>query len=163
VALSPQCSMSTLRARSVSLHHDGVSTKHLVGHQRTMMTSCELPPREGGGSPNQCFGHSRTRTNANTGTPARTPRVRLPRQATTAEFRVVDLIAQHDPETNPQLPRRRDVGLRESLLRHLPSIKTLQVRIQLMANCRLCGKAARKGKSCSRDFRRIRMPAEDAF
>src|SRR5262249_26476828 len=76
-------------------------TRHLVGHQRTMMTSCELPPREGGASPNQCFGHSRTRTNANTGTPARTPRVRLPRQATTAAFRVVDLIAHHDPETNP--------------------------------------------------------------
>src|SRR5207248_11573062 len=82
--------------------------------------SCELPPREGGGSPNQCFGHSRT--NANTGTPARTPPLRLPRQATTAEFCVVNLIAQHDPETNPQLPRRRDVGVRESLLCHLPSI-----------------------------------------
>src|SRR3989441_8003546 len=63
--------------------------------------SCELPPREGGGSPNQCFGHSRTRTSANTGIPARTPLLRLPRQATTAEFRVVDVIAQHDPEANP--------------------------------------------------------------
>jgi hypothetical protein len=91
--------------------------------------SCELLPFEGGGSPNQCFGHSRTRTNANTGIPAHTPRLRLPRQATTAEFRVVDLIAQHDPETNAQLPRRRDVGFRESLLRHLPSIEALQVRI----------------------------------
>src|SRR6202040_208575 len=38
VALSPQFSMSTLRARSVSLHHDGVCTKHLFGHRRTMMT-----------------------------------------------------------------------------------------------------------------------------
>src|SRR5947209_3047827 len=85
------------------------------------------PSTEGGGSPNQCFGHSRT--NANTGTPAHTPLLRLPRQATTAELRVVDLIAQHDPETNPQLPRRRDVGFRESFLRHLPSIETLQVRI----------------------------------
>ena len=84
-----------------------------------------LPPREGGGSPNQCFGHSRTRTNANTGTPAQTPLLRLPRQATTAELRVVDVIAQHDPEANPELPRRRDVGLRESFLRHLPSIEAL--------------------------------------
>ena len=49
--------------------------------------SCELPPPEGGGSPNQCFGHSRTRTRADTGIPARTPRLRLPRQATTAELR----------------------------------------------------------------------------
>src|SRR5439155_18114910 len=91
--------------------------------------SCELPPREGGGSPNQCFGHSRTRTSANTGIPAQTPRLRLPRQATTAELRVIDLIAQHDPETNPELPRRRDAGFRESLLHDLPSIEALQVGI----------------------------------
>jgi hypothetical protein len=64
--------------------------------------SCELPPLEGGGSPNQCCGHSRTRTRADTGIPARTPRLRLPRQPTTAEFCVVNLIAQHDPETNAQ-------------------------------------------------------------
>ena len=31
-------SMSTLRAQSLSLHHDGVCTKHLFGHRRTMMT-----------------------------------------------------------------------------------------------------------------------------
>ncbi len=85
--------------------------------------SCELPPREGGGSPNQCFGHSRT--NANPGIPARTPPLRLPRLATTAELRVIDLIAQHDPEANPELPRRRDAGFRESLLHHLPSIEAL--------------------------------------
>ena len=91
--------------------------------------SCELPPREGGGSPNQCFGHSRTRTNANTGIPAQTPLLRLPRQATTAELRVIDLIAQHDPEANPELPRRRDAGLCESLLHGLPSIEALQVGI----------------------------------
>ncbi len=42
--------------------------------------SCELPPPERGGSPNQCCGHSRTRTRADTGIPARTPRLRLPRQ-----------------------------------------------------------------------------------
>src|SRR5215472_1454779 len=67
--------------------------------------------------------------NADTGIPAHTPRFRLPRQTTTAELRVIDLIAQHNPETNPQLPRRRDVGFRESFLRHLPSIEALQVRI----------------------------------
>src|SRR5713101_2903113 len=91
--------------------------------------SCELPPLEGGGSPNQCFGHSRTRTNANTCIPARTPPLRLPRQPTTAELGVVNLIAQHDPETDAQLPRGRDAGLRESLLHDLPSIEALQVRI----------------------------------
>src|SRR3989454_1285542 len=91
--------------------------------------SCELPPREGGGSPNQCFGHSRTRTSANPGIPAQTPRLRLPRLATTAELGVVNLIAQHDPQTNAQLPRRRNAGFRESLLHGLPSIETLQVRI----------------------------------
>jgi hypothetical protein len=122
-------STSTLSARS------GVTASRRCLHQTSLRSpadhddSCELPPREGGGSPNQCFGHSRTRTNANTGIPAHTPLLRLARQATTAEFRVVDVIAQHDPEPNPQRPRRRDVGLRESLLRHLPSIEALQVRI----------------------------------
>jgi hypothetical protein len=80
-------------------------------------------------SPNQCFGHSRTRTNANTGIPAWTPPLRLPRQATTAELGLVNLIAQHDPESNPQLPRRRDAGFRKSLLHDLPSIEALQLRI----------------------------------
>ena len=122
-------SMSTLRAQirvtasrrcpapnisSVTVDHDD---------------SCELPPPEGGGSPNQCCGHSRTRTRADTGIPARTPRLRLPRQPTTAELRVIDLIAQHDPEANPELPRRRDAGFRESLLHDLPSIEALQVGI----------------------------------
>src|SRR5437764_6579314 len=88
--------------------------------------SCALPPREGGGSPNQCCGHSRTRTRADTGIPARTPRLRLPRQPTTAEFCVVNLIAQHDPKTNAQLPRRGDAGLREPFLHDLPTIETLE-------------------------------------
>src|SRR5258708_12850396 len=91
--------------------------------------SCELPPSEGGGSPNQCCGHSRTRTRADTGIPARTPPLRLPRQSTTAELLIVNLIAQHDPEANAQLPRRRNAGFREALLHDLPSIETLQVRI----------------------------------
>src|SRR5712692_1510668 len=125
VARSSRSALSTLHARSVSLHHDGVTHQTSLRSPADHDDACELPPREGGGSPNQCSGHSRTRTNANTGTPAQTPPLRLPRQATTAEFRVVDLIAQHDPETNPQLPRRRDVGLRESLLHDLPTIEVL--------------------------------------
>src|SRR5258708_2812478 len=41
--------MSTLGARSVSLHHDGVCTKHLFGHLRTMMTRANsLRSREAG-------------------------------------------------------------------------------------------------------------------
>jgi len=63
------------------------------------------------------------------GIPARTPRLRLPRQATTAELGAVNLIAQHDPETNPELPRRRDAGFRKSLLRDISWIEPLQVRI----------------------------------
>src|SRR5712691_7132146 len=118
--------MSTLGARSVSLHHDGVCTKHLFGHLRTMMTRANsLRSREAGSPINVSVIQGPTPTQAS----PHTPRLRLPRQATTAEFRVVDLIAQHDPEPNPQLPRRRDVGLRESLLRHLSSIEALQVRI----------------------------------
>src|SRR4030081_1334881 len=87
--------------------------------------SCELPPPEGGGSPNQCCGHSRTRTRADTGIPARTPPLRLPRQHMSAELCVVNLIAQHDPETNAQLSRRRDARLREALLYDLSTIEAL--------------------------------------
>src|SRR5258708_12422246 len=67
--------------------------------------SCELPPSEGGGSPNQCCGHSRTRTRADTGIPARTPPLRLPRQSTTAELLIVNLIPHHNPQAHPHLPR----------------------------------------------------------
>jgi len=97
--------------------------------------SCELPASEGGGSPNQCCGHSPTRTSANTGIPARTPPLQLPRQPTTAELGVVNLIAQHDPETNPQLPRRRDAGFREPFLHDLPSLETLPGRIPSRGMC----------------------------
>jgi len=72
-------------------------------------------------------------TNATRAIPAQTPLLRLPRQATTAELSVVNLIAQHDPETNPQLSRRCDARLRESLLCHLSSIEALQVRIRRTA------------------------------
>src|SRR5712691_2216462 len=119
-------SMSTLDARSMSLHHDGVCTKHLFGHLRTMMTRANsLRSREAGRPINVSVTQGPTPTRAS----PHTPPLRLPRQATTAEFRIVDLIAQHDPQPNPQLPRRRDVGLRESLLRQLASIEALQVRI----------------------------------
>jgi len=115
------------RSIRVTLHHDGVSAPNISSVTYDHNDSCELPPFEGGGSPNQCFDHSRT--NANTGIPAQTPPLRLPRQATTAEFRVISLIAQHDPEANPELPRRRDAGFREALLHDLPSIEALQVGI----------------------------------
>src|SRR2546422_4751157 len=121
--------MSTLSAQSVSLHHDGVLHQTSLRSRWTMMTRANSLHVREPGRPNQCFGHSRTRTSANTGIPARTPRLRLPRQATTAELRVIDLIAQHDPEANPELPRRRDAGFRESLLHDLPSIEALQVGI----------------------------------
>src|SRR5437762_8843364 len=121
--------MSTLHAQSVSLHHDGVSAPNISSVTVDHDDSCELPPPEGGGSPNQCCGHSRTRTRADSGIPARTPRLRLSRQPTTAEFCVVNLIAQHDPETNAQLPRRRDAGFHESFLHDLPTIETLELGI----------------------------------
>ena len=94
------------------------------------------------------------RTNANTGTPARTPPLRLPRQATTAELGVVNLIAQHDPESNPQLPRRRDAGFRESFLRDLPAIETLQVRIP--------SHGVRGGLAPEKPYERIPLFAERA-
>jgi hypothetical protein len=69
VGLSPRFSMSTPCARSVSLPTT-VSAPNISSVTAHHDDACELPPFEGGGSPNQCFGHSRTRTNANAGTPA---------------------------------------------------------------------------------------------
>src|SRR5258708_10734520 len=121
--------MSTLRAQTRVTESRRCPAPNISSVTVDHDDSCELPPREGGGSPNQCCGHSRTRTRADTGIPARTPRLRLPRQPTTAEFCVVNLIAQHDPETNAELPRRRDAGLREPFLHDLPTIETLKIGI----------------------------------
>ena len=129
VARSSRSALSTLHARSVSLHHDGVTHQTSLRSPADHDDACELPPSEGGGSPNQCCGHSRTTTRADTGIPARTPPLRLPRQPTTAELCVVNLIAQHDPESNAQFSRRRDARLGESLLRDLSTIEALQVWI----------------------------------
>src|SRR6266849_5784287 len=129
VARSSRSALSTLHARSVSLHHDGVTHQTSLRSPADHDDACELPPSEGGGSPSQCCGHSRTTTRADTGIPARTPPLRLPRQPTTAELCVVNLIAQHDPESNAQFSRRRDARLGESLLRDLSTIEALQVGI----------------------------------
>src|SRR5207237_72939 len=91
---SRNVSVSTLCARSVSLRHDGVTHQTSLRSPADHDDACELPPREGGGSPNQCSGHSPARTNANTGTPARTPPLRLPRQTTTAELRAVEPVSR---------------------------------------------------------------------
>src|SRR5258708_25144324 len=121
--------MSTLRAQTRVTESRRCPAPNISSVTVDHDDSCELPPREGGGSPNQCCGHSSTRTRADSSIPARTPRLRLPRQPTTAEFCVVNLIAQHDPETNAQLPRRRDAGLREPFLQDLPTIETLEIGI----------------------------------
>jgi hypothetical protein len=50
-------SMSTLCAQSVSLHHDGVCTKHLFGHLRTMMTRANSLRSREAGSPINVSAH----------------------------------------------------------------------------------------------------------
>src|SRR6185295_19591542 len=98
VARLPHSSMSTLSAQSRVTASRRCPAPNISSVTADHDDSCELPPTEGGGSPNQCCGHSRTRTRADTGIPARTPPLRLSRQAMTAELGVVNLIAQHDPQ-----------------------------------------------------------------
>jgi hypothetical protein len=44
------------------------------------------------------------------------PMVRTAPLATPAEFLVIDVIAQHDPKPNPDLPGGRDSGFPDALL-----------------------------------------------
>jgi hypothetical protein len=58
--------------------------------------------------------------------PAQAQLLRLPHRATAAELHVINLIAQHDPEPNPQLTRRSDAGFAEAFLWQLPTVKASQ-------------------------------------
>src|SRR5215470_810015 len=49
--------------------------------------------------------------------------------STTTELFIVDLIAQHDPEANPQLARHRHASFAKPLLHEFAAIEALQVRI----------------------------------
>ena len=70
-----------------------------------------------------------TKTIAHTGLPARTLRSRLPPWAATAELAVINVVTQHNPQPNPQLPRRRDSSLRDAFLDELAPVETLQFHI----------------------------------
>ena len=53
----------------------------------------------------------------------------MPLLATTAKLCVLDLIAQHDPQPNPELARRGDTRLPEALLLCLALVEALELRI----------------------------------
>ena len=57
------------------------------------------------------------------------PRIRTVALATPAEFLVVDVIAQHDPEPNAELPGGRDAGFPHALLSEFSTIEPLQRRV----------------------------------
>jgi len=50
----------------------------------------------------------------------------LPRRTPTTELGVINLIPQHDPQTNPEFPSRRDFRLREAFLLQLAPVEALQ-------------------------------------
>ena len=49
--------------------------------------------------------------------------------STTTEFLVIDLIAQHDPQTNAQLAGRRHARFPQAFLHRFAAIETLQLGI----------------------------------
>src|SRR2546430_14907407 len=53
----------------------------------------------------------------------------LPQLSTTAEFFVLDLVAQHNPEPDSKFPGRRDPGLAHSFLDQLATIESFQLRV----------------------------------
>src|SRR5439155_25406494 len=54
---------------------------------------------------------------------------RLPSWATAAELRIINLVAQHDPQPNPELTRRGHPGFTKAFLLQLPPVKALQLGI----------------------------------
>src|SRR5205814_1014124 len=53
----------------------------------------------------------------------------LPQLSPTAEFFVIDLIAQHNPEPDSKFPCGRDPGLAHSFLDELATVESFQLRI----------------------------------
>ena len=53
----------------------------------------------------------------------------LPQLSAAAEFLVVNLIAQHDPESDPEFASYGDPGLTQTLLDQFATVETLQLRI----------------------------------
>jgi len=81
-----------------------------------------LPPgEEGGGSPNS------GRRSSRTAIPSRHPRIgrtTLPQKISSrAELRVIDFVAQHDPQPDSQFASRGDHCLFETLLYELSAVE----------------------------------------
>jgi len=76
--------------------------------------------------------------------------------ATAAEFRVIDLVAQHDPEPNAELTRRGDLGFPDALLSQLSTLESLQR--QISTNCRDGGLTPQKSQERSALLRQRPQP-----
>ena len=53
----------------------------------------------------------------------------LPHLSTTTELVVVNLVAQHDPESDPEFASYGDSGLPQAFLDQFAAVETLQLRI----------------------------------
>ena len=92
-----------------------------------MTRANSLRVREAGSLISLPVTHERTTTH--TSIPARASPSRRPSWAATAELLVPDLIAQHDPEPNPELARRRDARFAEPLLLQFAPVEALELGI----------------------------------
>src|SRR6476660_1585223 len=113
--------MFTLRAQSVSPHHDGVAHQTSLRSRRTMMNRANsLHMREAGSLISLPVTHDHDpRKHPRTGATVMTAVVGY-------DGRTRDLIAQHNPEPDPQLACCSHTGLAEALLLQLASIEASQ-------------------------------------
>src|SRR5215472_3569561 len=114
--------LNTRKPRDIN---DGVAHQTSLRSQRDHDDSCGLP-LEGGGSPTHFAGPSSWTTS-----PHRHPRIqasprRRGRWSATAKLLVIDLIAQENPESDPELPGDGDSRFAEPLLLELSPIETPQ-------------------------------------
>src|SRR6201987_4727715 len=121
--------LSNLRARFVSLHRLGVVHQTSLRSRATMMmysNSLTVPGRQ--------VAYSLIRSRFSRTTVAiRHPRmdttVFLPRLSATAELLVINLVTQHDPESDSQFPGCCDSRFPQSLLHQFAPIEAFQLRI----------------------------------
>ena len=115
-------------ARPVSVHQFGVAHQTSLRSPWTMMSySNSLRFREAGSLFSFQSLHCRTiyrSRHPRTGTTAF-----LPHLSAATELLVIDLVAQHDPETNPEFASYSDSRFSQSLLYQLAPVETLQLRI----------------------------------
>src|ERR1700680_1219479 len=115
-------------ARPVSLHQFGG-----VAHQTSLRSLWIMMTYSNSPHSGRRVAYSVTRSlQGRTTVVVRHPRMgfpALPLLSAAAELFVINLVAQHDPQPDPQFARRRDPRLPHSFLDELAAVETFQLRI----------------------------------